>query len=155
MGRFACPEHEQPPWFKGVTGPARNDGTIMLRDPRDGPQLPFACLRMAVWDVTNTEPLNKTWPVTSFGDWARANTPGAPMYQVTCNSMKDCWDNVFMRRYNQKSPPGEARLLHFVKMFSAGEADLKERSRKAILSNKNTYFYQWLKLAGLPDLDEE
>merc|ERR1712113_548608 len=49
-----CPENEGPPWYRGIAGPARNDLRFLLRDPRDGPQLPFVSLGSANWDVTNS-----------------------------------------------------------------------------------------------------
>jgi len=53
-----CPEHEQRPWYEGLTGPPRNDTKLFLEDPRDG--LLGACLLAPV-------PCSrKTWP------WAAA-----------------------------------------------------------------------------------
>merc|ERR1712060_398084 len=53
-----CPEYEGPPWFKGITGPARNDTRILLRDPRDGPQLPFAFEDMLTWNIMDSNTLD-------------------------------------------------------------------------------------------------
>jgi len=142
-----CPEFEQPRWYTGLTGPARNDIKILLRDPRDGPHLPFALNGMALWNVNGSGPLNGTGDPGFPDPWK----PGGPMYGEKCASMKECWD-VFLQRFNGTSTRlGEAPLLNFVKLFDAG-SNLKGKSRKDILSMKDTFFYNWLKLAGL-DVD--
>jgi len=139
-----CPEHEQPSWYKGIAGPERNDTKILLRDPRDGPHLPFAFSGMATWSVLNdTRPLPPGDP-----KFPPADNPGGPMYGEKCSSMKECWETVFLQRYHQPQECGEAPLLSFVKLFSMGK-DLARRSRQEILSHKETFFYNWLKLAGL------
>jgi hypothetical protein len=139
-----CPEYEQPPWYKNVSGPARNDTKLLLRDPRDGPQLPFAMSGMANWHVGNT-----TKPLPP-GDarFPPPDRPGGPMYRENCTSMKECWQSVFMQRYKQRPLPGEAPLLSFVKLFSAG-VTLAGKSRQELLSDKDTFFYHWLQLAGV------
>jgi len=143
-----CPEHEQPAWYKGIAGPSRNDTKILLRDPRDGPHLPFAMSGMANWHVGNdTEPLPPGDP-----RFPPSHKPGGPMYGEKCSSMKECWETVFLQRYRQPAEPGRARLLSFVKLFSAGK-DLAGKSRKDILADKQTFFFHWLKMAGLPNLD--
>jgi len=135
-----CPENEQPPWYLGITGPPRTDTRIILHDPRDGPQLPFAFAGMIAWHTTDTK---HRWDPKAF-------RPGSPMHNVNCSSSKTCWENVFLPRYHAVPKPGEARLLSFIKLFHHG-AELDGRSRADILADKNTYFYNWLKMAGLPD----
>lgn len=140
-----CPENEQPNWYEGISGPPRNDTILLLRDPRDGPQLPFAMSGAAMWHVSNsTSPLPP-------GDsrFPPAHKPGGPMYDEKCSSMKECWDDVFIKRYYKEPPPGEARLLSFVKLFSAGK-DLQGKTRQELLADNETFFYKWLELSGLP-----
>jgi len=145
-GTAACPEFAGPPWYSGVTGPARNDVKLMLRDPRDGPVLPYALMPgMALWNVLDTNKPLPHWDP----QWPSPYEKGGPMDGELCDSMKACWDNVFYRRFYQQHPPNEAPALNFVKMFGAGR-DLGSLSREALLQNKDTYFYQWLKLAGHP-----
>jgi len=135
-----CPENEQPPWYLGITGPPRTDTRIMLRDPRDGPQLPFAFAGMISWHISDTK---HRWDPKAF-------RPGSPMYNVNCTSSKTCWENVFLPRYHAVPKPGEAPLLSFIKLFHHG-AEFDGKSRSDILADHNTYFYTWLKMAGLPD----
>lgn len=137
-----CPEYEQPPWYKGITGPPRNDTTILLRDPRDGPQLPFAFSGMIGW---RTDDDRARWNASDF-------VPGSPMYQAGCSSAKSCWEDVFLRRFNSIPPPGEARLLSFVKLFHHA-SEFEGKAREDLLADKNSFFYNWLSLAGLPNLD--
>jgi len=66
--------------------------------------------------------------------------------------MRECWQTVFMRRYKQRPLPGEAPLLSFVKLFSAG-VTLAGKSRQELISDKETFFYHWLKLAGVKVLE--
>mmetsp|Transcript_28893 Transcript_28893/g.65332 ORF Transcript_28893/g.65332 Transcript_28893/m.65332 type:complete len:488 (+) Transcript_28893:54-1517(+) len=139
-----CPEHEGPPWYKAVTGPARNDMGILLRDPRDGPQLPFACLHSSGWNISNdTEGI-------PHGDvrFPAGHALGGPMYKENCSSFKNCWESVFLRRYHAPPAPGEARMLSFVKLFMHG-AELEGKSREELLANKDSFFFNWLKLAGV------
>jgi len=145
---WACPEHELPEWTDVLIEP-RNDTRIMLEDPRDGPQLPFAFAGMEVWEVTND-----TSPVHPDN-----NGPGFPMHKVGCDSMKTCWEDVFLPRYRGAAAAG-GRPLHFVKLFQAGHdllgssqkgRKVPPKSRQEILSNRKTYFHNWLRLAGLPD----
>jgi len=146
-GRYLCPEHEQRHWWKGLTGPPRNDTRIILEDPREGPQLPFACLDMELWNVSGN-----TWPIHDH-DQYWDTFPGAPMYGVRCVSMGDCWKDEFLRRYHLRSEPGKPRLLNFIKMFNAGGKELRKLSRAEILSRKESFFYHWLKMAGLSYLE--
>merc|ERR1712217_428297 len=77
------------------------------------------------------------------------NAPGAPLHGVQCFTMKGCWEDVFLARYNKPAPLGQARLINMVKLFNHG-IELDGKSRTELLSNKSTYFYNWLKLAGHP-----
>jgi len=137
---WACPEHELPLW--NSTGDVRNDTRIIVEDARDGPQMPFAFSKMATWEVTNDSS-----PVHPDN-----NGPGFPMHEAGCDSMKTCWDLVFMRRYRGSNETNRGRPLEFVKLFSAGQ-EVKHWSRAEIVANNQTYFYNWLKLAGLPEFE--
>merc|ERR1712039_116535 len=124
---------------EGMPGPPRNDTKIMLRDPRDGPQLPFAWKGMVEWIISDdTTPLDLS-----------DNELGAPLHGVQCFTMKSCWEDVFLARYNAPAPPGQARVLNMVKLFNHG-AELDGKSRAEILSNTSTYFFNWLRIAGHP-----
>mmetsp|Transcript_123879 Transcript_123879/g.361767 ORF Transcript_123879/g.361767 Transcript_123879/m.361767 type:complete len:457 (+) Transcript_123879:76-1446(+) len=142
-----CPEHEGPAWFKGITGPARNDHRILLRDPRDGPQLPFACLAATFWNITNSTKGLPKGP----SRYPPEHSPGGPMYKEHCSSFRQCWEDVFLRRFHETPAPGEARTLSFVKLFMHGK-ELEGKTRQELLSNKDSFFYNWLKLAGLDGL---
>lgn len=133
-----CPEHEQKPWFKGLTGPPRNDTKIILEDPRDGPQLPMAFQGMVTWNVSDTKKM-------SF-----PRTLGSPMQSEKCTSPRECWENVFMRRYNERTVGDQAPTLAFVKLFKHAY-ELDHKSREEILSLTDSYFFHWLKLAGVAD----
>lgn len=149
-GRYMCPEHEQKPWWTGITGPPKNDTWIMVSDPREGPQLPFACLDSEVWSVSSHKPPSRKKSILPKELWE--DSPGAPLYKVNCKSQKECWDNYFMAAYLEKPRPGEAHRLSFVKMFHGGGKTIKELTREQILSRTDTWFYNWLKIAGLPGL---
>mmetsp|Transcript_65212 Transcript_65212/g.147087 ORF Transcript_65212/g.147087 Transcript_65212/m.147087 type:complete len:496 (-) Transcript_65212:120-1607(-) len=138
-GQHLCPEYEMPKWFQGITGPARDDTRILLRDPRDGPHLPFALLGMVDWDIMDDQ--------TPLRHWSHDTALGAPMHNVNCSSQKRCWEEVVLQRYNAASAPGEAGLMDFVTFFDLSK--VLGRSRKQILSTKRTYFYNFLKLAGV------
>jgi len=133
-----CPEHEAPEWYKGLSGPPRTDTKILLRDPRDGPQLPFAFAGMVTWQLNDTR---KHWKESD-------KVPGSPMQGMACNSPKECWEGVFLERYNRAPLPGQARVLSFVKLFHHG-SELDGKTREQLLADQNTFFYQWLKLAGV------
>jgi len=135
---WACPENELPRWSS--TGDVRNDTRIIVEDARDGPQMPFAFSKMATWEVTN-----ESSPVHPDN-----NGPGFPMHEAGCDSMKACWDNVFMKRYQGSPVANKGRPLEFLKLFRAGQ-EVKQLSREEIIANNQTYFYNWLKLAGLPE----
>jgi len=145
-GRYMCPEHEQKPWWTGISGPPKNDTTIMLSDPRDGPQLPFACLNMETWSVSSKKgpPHIGTPP----SHWVK--TPGAPLHGIDCVTMKECWHKYFLAPFHEKPPPGKSHRLSFIKLFNLGGKPLKAMTRKQILAAKDSWFYHWLKIAGLP-----
>jgi hypothetical protein len=126
-----CPELEFAAYNDTMPGPERNDAQVLLREPRDGPQLPFAFLddfSMGLWHVDGETQVNSGIP-------------------PRCDTHRECWD-VFMERYNRHTEPGQTPVLNFVKMFgSAGK--MKDKTRKELLSDKKTFFYHWLQLAGL------
>jgi len=126
-----CPELEFQHPTEKMPGSARNDAKLLLRDPQVGPQLPFAFadnFTMPFWHIHSTRSVN----VTAL--------PGMP----TCATMKECWEDVFLPRYN--SPP--PRLLNSVKLFNSG-GPMKDMTREQILSDHGTFFYHWLKLSGV------
>jgi hypothetical protein len=73
---------------------------------------------------------------------------GSPLYLNTCRSMSSCWREVFLRRFARPAEPGRGRLLNMVKLFKHG-FELDGRTREEILADKDTFFYNWLNLAGL------
>jgi hypothetical protein len=133
-----CPENEEPAWFEGPSGRERNDAKLLLRDPRDGPQLPFAFLGMANWHVDSAE---RAWD-------SSAVLPGSPMWNEPCDSSKQCWEDVFMARYRQEPKEGEAALLSFVKMFHHGN-DMLFKTREEVFADNRSYLCNWLKIAGI------
>uniref|UniRef100_A0A7S4QZA6 Uncharacterized protein n=1 Tax=Alexandrium monilatum TaxID=311494 RepID=A0A7S4QZA6_9DINO len=135
-----CPELEME-WSEDLM-PERNDAKVILRDPREGPQLPFAFgAGMALWDVSDSTALTDEQVP---GDM---RSPGAPMQQESCGSPRACWQ-VFVRRYEMLPVPGRARLLNFVKLF-AHVKELKGMSREEILSRSDSFMVTWLRLAGV------
>jgi len=137
-----CPELELK-WHMARFGTARNDTKVLLHDPRDGPQLPFAFGKgMALWNTTDS---------TSFTDDqipASTRDLGGPMQDETCGSPKECWENVFLQRYNAPVQPGGARVLNFVKLFAHAK-ELTGMSREHMLNLEGSYFQSWLRLAGV------
>jgi len=128
-----CPELEFQHPTEQMPGPARNDAKLLLREPQLGPQLPFAFadnFTMPLWHVHSTRSVNVTV------------LPGYP----TCATMKECWEDVFLPRYN--SPE---RLLDSIKLFNSG-GPMKNMTREQILSDHGTFFYRWLKLAGVVEV---
>lgn len=121
----ACPEYAAPDWAAGLIGPVRNDMKILLREPREGPQLPMQ--------------FKPTWNISDSHEFHHSLDE--------CSSMKECWE-FFLHRYHMAPHSGQTRILDFVKLFGAG-GDLGHRSRGELCSGKDTYFYNWLKLAGL------
>jgi len=140
-GPHRCPELEQPLWSRGRTGPERTDTRILLRDPRDGPHLPFAMplLGMVLWNIKNDTQGLPHFP----GD---ANL-GGPMHNLTCNSMKQCWEDLVLKRFNEPPAPGEAGVMDFVTLFDLGK--LNGKTREEILADKKTFFFNLLRLAGV------
>jgi len=121
---MACPGASQPRFLQGVTAEPKTDGRLMLKDPRDGPHLPFAFLDdfgMGTWQVSNTSEL-----------------PGHP---AECGSPSECWEKVVLPRYHLGS-------LVFVKLFRSGGA-LRTLGPKELLASRQSFFYRWLELAGL------
>jgi len=137
-----CPEHEQRPWYAGLSGPERNDTRLLLQDPRDGPQLPFAFEGMASWQVDDDTP-------RSF-----QRTPGSPMQDESCGSARECWQRVFLGRWSAPAAPGKAPLLPFVKLFKHA-AELGGLAREEILADRGSYFWHMLRLAGVVQSPEE
>jgi len=132
VDKDSCPELGQPMWSDSGVGPARNDRKLLLRDPRDGPLLPFALLEgegMGSFKVS-------------------ADTQVTPAVEG-CSTMRDCWDNIFMPRFEAPNA-GSTRPLEFVKLFHGG-GGLRHKPRKALLADTDSYFFNWLRLAGLPD----
>jgi len=136
-----CPEHEMQ-WDEAMIGPARTDTKVILRDPRDGPQLPFAFGQgMGLWKIDDTRALTtEQLPLDN-------RAQGAPMQSEDCDSPKECWQE-FMHRYSKEKPSGRGRLLNFVKLFAHAK-ELKGMSRQEILSNSNSFFVNWLRMAGV------
>jgi len=130
--RDMCPEYEFPRWNATLPGPARNDAKIMLREPRDGPQLPFAFVSdfsMGLWKVNSVEAVDSPIP-------------------PTCKTQRECWSEVFQRRFHQRQGPHGTHVMNFVKLFNSG-GRLREKSRAELLADKDSFFYNWLVLAGL------
>lgn len=140
--REDCPDVGQIPWWKGISGPARNDTRLLLRDPRDGPLLPFAYLGMDQWDVTGTE-----LPSHDPDSWLWQSVLGANMFGVRCKSQKECWEEYVVKRFNKKPKPGEAPILNFVKLTQCNEVETQ--SKEALLAAKDSFFYNLLRLSGL------
>jgi len=108
----------------------------LLRDPRDGPQLPFAFEDdYALWHIHSLK---------------KVKDYGIP---PQCMTQFECWEDIFLYRFRTHSPGDKTMLLDFIKIFSAG-GKLKTMNRSQLLADKNTFFYNWLKLAGLPLTDE-
>eukprot|EP00418_Pyrodinium_bahamense_P001348 CAMPEP_0179013428 /NCGR_PEP_ID=MMETSP0796-20121207/1720_1 /TAXON_ID=73915 /ORGANISM="Pyrodinium bahamense, Strain pbaha01" /LENGTH=444 /DNA_ID=CAMNT_0020708929 /DNA_START=46 /DNA_END=1380 /DNA_ORIENTATION=- len=130
-----CPEYEFPRYNDRMPGPPRNDAKIMLREPREGPQLPFSFtddFSMGAWHVSSSELVNCT------GRWP-------------CKTQQECWEKVFIPRYHARAGPGESRLLEFVKLFNSG-GRLKKLTREELLSDRDTFLFHWLTLAGVSGL---
>jgi len=136
-----CPEFKGPDWSSGLTGPQKTDMTLLLRDPRDGPAFPFimsggARGSVGMWNVSNG---------TRDPNMAVCKSKTLP-----CCSQKECWENIFLRRFNKTAPEGEARALSFVKFFDQGDVGMKSLTRSQLLAQRDSYFVRWLQLSGLP-----
>mmetsp|Transcript_3048 Transcript_3048/g.11811 ORF Transcript_3048/g.11811 Transcript_3048/m.11811 type:complete len:476 (+) Transcript_3048:111-1538(+) len=126
-----CPEFEAPAWNDTMPGPARNDVRILLREPRDGPQLPYGFMddfSMGLWGIRSDKVVD---------------SQDAP----ACKTQQDCW-KVFLSRYQAEPTEREAPVLSWVKLFNLG-GRLMQQSRMDLLGNTESFFYNWLKLAGL------
>lgn len=140
-GSHLCPELEQPLWSHGSSGPERTDTRILLRDPRDGPHLPFGMpfLGMVLWNIKNDAHGLPHFP----GD----SNVGGPMHNLSCHSMKQCWEELVLKRFHAPPAPGEARVMDFVTLFDLGK--LNGKTREEILADKKTFFFNLLRLAGV------
>jgi len=141
--RLYCPESRGPEWWQGLSGPARNDTRTLLRDPRDGPLLPFAWIDMETWNVSGGDlpPKNPREQVL----WDQ--TPGAPLQEVNCTTQQECWETYVVPRYFAHHAAGEAPLMSFVHI---GESKaIKLLSFRDIVAQPNTFFCRWLQWAGL------
>jgi len=119
-----CPEPMQPrSWVDASLAPPRTDRKLILRDPRDGPHLPFAFL-----------------DTYSMGTWRVSDTAKLVGHPPQCASPNECWQKVFLPRFN-------SGFLGFVKLFRKGGA-LTFRSRKELLNDTDSFFFRWLSLAG-------
>lgn len=124
-----CPEPVQPRLYgndASLISP-RTDRRLIIRDPRDGPHLPFAYLDafgMGTWRVTDTSKLLGHPPV--------------------CGSPSECWQKVVLPRFHSGS-------LVSVKLFRKGGA-LSFRTREELLTDENSFFFNWLRLAGADHL---
>jgi len=137
-----CPELELS-WDKASFGPARNDTKVLLHDPRDGPQLPFAFGKgMALWNTTDSTPFTEDQIPASTRDL------GGPMQDETCGSPQECWETVFLQRYMASVQPGGTRLLNFVNLVAHAK-DLEGMTRERMLKLEGSYFQSWLRLAGV------
>jgi hypothetical protein len=137
-----CPEQEIR-WNKTKQPEARSDTKLLLRDPRDGPQMPFAFgTNMSTWKIWDDTPFTEDILPSSM------RVPGAPMQGDSCASAKQCWA-VFTRRL--KALPfqkGEPRLLSFVKLFAHAK-ELAGMERKQLMNLTDSFFVSWLNLAGV------
>jgi len=129
-----CPEHEFQKWTDAMPGPALNDMWSILREPRDGPQLPFLFQE-------------------NFGLWHVDSYEGVPDFRLpgpTCHTQLECW-NMFAHRFHTRYSSSKGRgagpaVLDFVKLFSSGGM-LKTMTRAQLLGDTQTFFYNWIKLA--------
>jgi len=133
-----CPEYKAPNWTAGLTGPPLSNTKLILRDPRDGPIMsfivPYAVKGgVALWNIHNTT----------------RDTGIAPCKSNSCCSPEECWTKVFMQRFNTPTAPGRPHLINFIKMYGHGGVGLISMTRSEILKHKDSYFVNWLKLAGL------
>jgi len=137
-----CPELEIH-WNGTKQHVARNDTRLILRDPRDGPQMPFAFgTNMTLWKIWDDTPFTEAILPSSM------RVPGGPMQGDACASPKECW-SVFMRRY-EATPfqVGEAPLLSFVKLFAHAK-ELAGMERSQLMNLTDSFFLSWLHLAGM------
>jgi len=138
-----CPGLRGPQWSEGASGPPRTDAKLILHDPRDGPQLPMMFSGMELWSTKD----EATFEDTSFD-----NDSWAPMYtsrscepehcapELRCTSPKSCWEDIFLVRHREQH-------LRLVRLPEKTDG----RSAEQILASKDSYLYNWLKLAGVLD----
>jgi len=108
----------------------RTDVRMILEEPREGPQLPFCFeddFSMGAWSISDDTEV--------AGD--------------ACKTRSQCWE-YFLNRYHQPDNGRGTPPLLFVKLFNAG-GPLKTWSRGQLLNEKNTFFYHWLQIAGVPE----
>jgi len=134
----SCPECRAASCGATTPGPARNDYKLLLEDPRDGPVLPFmlggnASDEVALWSVA---------------DGSQA-ADGRLCAEGACCSPGECWRRVFLPRYRQLPGPGRARPLSFLKVSDARGGVLANMSRRELLARNDSFFCNWLRLAGL------
>merc|ERR1719203_892017 len=135
-----CPEFDGPDQASEALGPARNDGVLLLHDPREGPQLPFSLLDgfgMGAWRVGDGTPFGpEVWG--AMGGLEEGGGGAVP-----CPSPKECWDRVFLPLFRS-----ELRRLPFIKLFRGG-GPLRSMGRQELLGGGGTFFLRWVELAGL------
>mmetsp|Transcript_68132 Transcript_68132/g.134481 ORF Transcript_68132/g.134481 Transcript_68132/m.134481 type:complete len:574 (+) Transcript_68132:76-1797(+) len=137
-----CPELEIG-WNKTRRPEARTDTKLLLRDPRDGPQMPFAFGKnMTLWKIWDDTPFAQDILPSSMA------VPGGPMQGNPCASPKQCWE-VFMHRYQAPLPQaGKPPLLSFVKLFAHAK-ELAGVQRHQLMKFTDSFFVSWLHLAGV------
>jgi hypothetical protein len=135
-----CAEFDDSDLSDDMTGSPRNDGKLLLSDPRDSSQLSFSMLDdfgMGGWQVDDSTSFTpEMWDDMLGIEEIHGRPP--------CSSPKECWHQVFMPRFHSKQEPP----LNFIKLFRTG-GPLRFKSRKELVENQSTFFYNWLKLAGL------
>jgi len=139
--RVFCPDHDDNPWLSSM-GLVRTDTKLLLRDPRDGPLLPFAQKGMESWNISSSvRVVQNDTDGTSEEDMA-----GAPSSGVRCASTKECWEEHVLKPFSEEPRQGEARRLSFVKLV---DGELDRQGVQEMLAAKNSYFYNLLNLSGL------
>merc|ERR1712039_24812 len=112
---------------------------------------------MEGWKVDNSTMMNRALPHAQESGAATEQPPSKQPHAFGCLSMQECWEDVFLRRYNTPALPGKAPLLDFVKLSTDLEDVIDKRPDQLgevwdpIIADENTFFYQWMRLAGLPD----
>jgi len=140
MNLTCCPDYKHPSWWNENVGSSRNDTKLLLRDPRDGPLLPFVGLDAELWNITDSK-----MPHHSATDDLWQKGPGTPLHWQNCKSPSDCWKVYVLDRFNRNSTSGEAPLLSFIRITGT---QIKTMSKSEILSAKGSYFYHLLNIAG-------
>lgn len=117
--REVCPDLAQP----SAPRADRNDMTVLLADPRDGPAPGFAMADGG-----------------SMGKWRIDDHARIPGYCGECCSMQSCWE-ILKKRFDQEQ-------IQFVKLFHTGGA-LWQLNRAELVDANQTFFYNWLVWAGM------